>query len=230
MREIDPENSEAAIRKLIESIEELKQKSGNQFTQENFLAEVESIYSTKLKARPFLLKFSLRLFYFRYWFYGLYFQNKNFESRSALEASKQKYFRFKMASKYGSSLNQDSVDWLKNEMHRLNMCQFDAVFLVWAGVIQPSKRKIVFNHWDRYSFLFLMLPIFFLALFTASALFCNCVTTEGKYYFSMISLLEGYALGKLFKAQSYDVYQIAMKYYIPTGWRSSPIDRASIGC
>jgi hypothetical protein len=230
MREIDPENSEAAIRKLIESIEELKMKSRNQFTQENFLTEVESIYSTKLKARPFLLKFSLKLFYFRYWLYGLYFQNKHFESRSELEASKQKYLRLKMASKYGASLNQDSVDWLRNEMSRLNMCQFDAIFLVWAGVIQPNKRKIVFNHWDRYSFLCLMLPVCLLALFTASALFCNCVTGEGKYYFATISLLQGYALVKLFKAQSYDVYQIAMKYYIPTGWQSSPIDRASIGC
>lgn len=230
MREIDPENSEAAIRKLIESIEELKQKSGNHFTQENFLTEVESIYSTKLKARPFLLKFSLRLFHFRYWLYGLYFQNWNFGSKRELEASKQKYFHLKMASKYGASLEQGSIDWLKNEISRLGMCQFDAVFLVWAGVIQPSKRKIVFNHWDRFSFLCLMLPVCLLALFTASVLFCNCVTGEGKYYFATISLFEGYALVKLFKAQSYDVYQIASKYYVPTGWRSSPIDRASIGC
>jgi hypothetical protein len=101
----------------------------------------------------------------------------------------------------------------------------DAPFLVWTRTIGMSSDTASFGHWD-WIIGACMMPMISIVFLTALAVAESPkVSLELKLIFAPLYFLIGCVTFDFYKAVTFDLFRVGLRYFKPDGWRYTPLPR-----
>jgi len=224
MLELDPEGQAQFFEQFSQSV----QSSGNCMGTDG-IAEFHRKVSTGLEKvcvrRPWAMRLFVCFYQLRLRRHERMLAGLMHVSADALPVLLERLERLRFAVHYGRAGNAKQRTCCLDMLERYRIAPLDAPFLVWNRVIGMRDQSVNFGHWDWILGLFMMHLVGMLFLLALGFALSPTPNPGVKTIITPVYLLMGYGTFTFYKATTFDVFRIGLRYFKPNGWRYRPLPR-----
>jgi hypothetical protein len=223
MPELDPKNEEHFFKRFNKSA-----KANGKYTGPDSIANFRSNLRASMMRwvpSPWFMCLTISVFQARLRTHERRLTTMEDCSPAALSAQIERVDSLRFAVHYGRRANAQQRAWCLQQIDRYRIPPLAAPFLVWARAINISSQTINFGHLDWILGIFMMTQVLMLFLYALCIALCPNASPAVKAVFTTFYLAMGCGAYTFYKAITFDVFRVGLRYFRPNGWRYTPLQR-----